>query len=343
MKLKDISREAGVAVSTVSRVLKDPDSSAASPETKEKIFRIALRGGYISEIPGPDSFAEQVPLTQPSRVLYCMLAVNPEERNDSPFFNRLIESIRASAHHYNYIVEYYFPSNEKDIPARLLEENSQAVRGIIVIGRSLPSFAEELKKRFDNILYIGLTNLVDLPCDQIICSGYRASMDVVKMFLKHGHKRIGFVGPSDDDRINGYFAAMERNHLAVDENMYQITPMSYDGGYNGMKELLKKQDSSDPITAVFCANDNSAIGALQACKEMNVRVPEDICLIGMDGSEMTKYMTPSISTVHTPLEEMGKFAVRVLRDRMHGGHSSPLKIYFPYDIVRRGSGPLRNI
>ncbi|MCF0135148.1 MAG: LacI family DNA-binding transcriptional regulator [Lachnospiraceae bacterium] len=339
MKLKDISLEAGVAVSTVSRVLKDPDSSAASPETKEKIFQIALKGGYITEIPRLDPIDQFPPSSLPAKVLYCMLAVDPKEREDNSYFSRLMESIREAAHHYNYMVEYYFPSAESNGAVSLPLDANKTVRGIIVIGRSLPNFVNELKSRFDNILYIGLTAL-DVPCDQIICPGFDAAKSVVELLHDSGHTRIGFIGSSDDDRIAGYLKAMEERDLPIDrERMVVTRGMSYLCGHDGMAYLLDHTDPEDPLTAVFCGNDNTAIGALQACKERNIQVPEDINLIGMDGSEMGKYMTPSISTVNVPLEEMGRFAVRVLRDRIHGGHSKPIHIHFPFDILERQSGP----
>ena len=103
MRLKDISEKAGVAISTVSRVIKDPSTSAASQETKDLILKIALEGGYISKIPEVDSFeTNYVPASMPPKTLYCMLAVDPREYDDSPFFSRLMGSIRDTAAHYNY-------------------------------------------------------------------------------------------------------------------------------------------------------------------------------------------------------------------------------------------------
>ena len=117
--------------------------------------------------------------------------------------------------------------------------------------------------------------------------------------------------------------------------------MTINGGFDGMKKLLAQRDEQHPVTAVFCASDKTAIGALQACKQQGLRVPEDISLMGMDDSEMTQYLTPSLSTIHVPLEEMGKFSIRVLRDRMHGGHTFPIRVSFPFFIKQRGSGPIQ--
>lgn len=341
MRLKDISEKAGVAISTVSRVLSDPTSSAASQETKDLIFKIALEGGYISQIPEGDSFeTNYVPTALPPKTLYCMLAVDPQEYDDSPFFSRLMSSIRNTAAHYNYIVEFYFPSrdNPESLTAPFAKENT--VRGIIVIGRFLPAILGDLKERFKNIVYIGLTDLKNADCDQVICEGYKAAQAAVKCFHDHGHKYIAFIGTNDDDRSLGYKAALKDLNLPKEAYLLQDSfSMSINGGYEGMKKLLSLRDKDHPVTAVFCASDKTAIGALQACKEQGIRVPEDISLMGMDDSEMTRYLTPSLSTIHVPLEEMGKFSIRVLRDRMHGGHTYPIRVSFPFFIQKRDSGP----
>ena len=342
MRLKDISEKAGVAISTVSRVLKDPSSSAASQETKDLIFKIALEGGYISQIPEGDSFEDSyVPSAEPPRTLYCILTVDPREYDDSPFFTRLMGSIRDTAAHYNYYVEFYFPSREKPDALSAPPAKEDIVRGVIVIGRFMPMILDDLKERFKNIVYIGLTDLPQAGCDQIICEGYAAAEAAVRCFMEHGHTHIGFIGTNDDDRSRGYRDAIKKFSLPCKDYLCQDSfSMSINGGFEGMNRILEVYDKQHPVTAVFCASDKTAIGALQACKQKGLRVPEDISLMGMDDSEMTQYLTPSLSTIHVPLEEMGKFAIRVLRDRMHGGHTSPIRVSFPFTVKLRGSGPV---
>ena len=101
--------------------------------------------------------------------------------------------------------------------------------------------------------------------------------------------------------------------------------------------MLRLLDSAPDVTAVFCANDMVSIGALRACRDRNIRVPDDISLIGCNDVENVQYTSPMLSSVHVPLEEMGKMAVRILLDRVDGGHSSKLKVELPYSIIKRGS------
>jgi hypothetical protein len=107
-----------------------------------------------------------------------------------------------------------------------------------------------------------------------------------------------------------------------------------DGGLQGMKQLLSQNRN---ITAVICANDMTAIGALRACKELGVQVPDEISIIGINDIPNVRYVQPKISSIHVPLDEMGKMAVRTLADRINGGHQLPVKISLPYHIVERAS------
>ena len=101
-----------------------------------------------------------------------------------------------------------------------------------------------------------------------------------------------------------------------------------------MKELMERGSG---LTAVICANDMTAVGALRACKELGIRVPEELSLIGINDIPNVRYVQPKLSSIHVPLDEMGKLAVRVLADRISGGHTLPIKVSLPYYIVERAS------
>ena len=101
-----------------------------------------------------------------------------------------------------------------------------------------------------------------------------------------------------------------------------------------MNRLL---DQNSDLTAVFCANDMVSIGALRACKERGIHVPEQMSILGVNDIENIQYTEPMLSSIHVPLEEMGSLGVSVLIDRITDGHTSPIKLFLPYRIVTRGS------
>lgn len=92
---------------------------------------------------------------------------------------------------------------------------------------------------------------------------------------------------------------------------------------------------SKGITALFCANDMTAIGAMRALKEDGYRIPDDISIIGIDDIPTSQYMSPALTTVHIPIEELGNMTVKLLIDRIEGKHNLPLKVFLPFSIVER--------
>lgn len=345
MKLKDIAQQAGVSISTVSRVLNDQYTSAASPETQERIWKIAQQGGYI-----PNSAARQLKSgqqsaqTPPQRTICCMLATDPLEYNNDPFYTTLTSSIRTEALRHNYVMDYYFftPGLERSELSAFPQKNSSTAQGLIIIGRFHPSILEELTPRFHHIAYVGL-NTIHARVDQVVCDGYDAMQEIVRCYYDHGHTAIGFIGASDDSRLSGYQFGLKQCGLTYDPaRVVSDITLSSSGGYTGMLRLLDQMSESRPLTAVVCANDTTAIGALRACKERGVRVPEDICLMGMNDIEMLRDISPTLSTVHVPLDEMGATVVKILVDRIDGGHQQHVKVNFPFWVIRRESGPFNN-
>ena len=117
--------------------------------------------------------------------------------------------------------------------------------------------------------------------------------------------------------------------------------LSHEGGYQGAYRLM---EAKADVTAIFCANDNTAIGAIKAIREKGYRIPEDISIIGVDDIETAQYLSPMLTTVHIPTEEMGQLAAKILIDRINGGHRIPLKLILPFHIAKRDTcaTPARN-
>lgn len=334
MKLKDIAAAAGVSISTVSRVLNDPYSTAASPEKQEIIWKIAREGGYV---PNPIARKLQAGSTATGgtekQTICCMIATDPQEYRDDPFYTTLTASIRTEALRNHYVVEYYF------YDADTVPDRSKNIRGLIILGRFRLEILPELNKKFKNIVYIGLKS-IQARCDRVICDGYEAMQEIVKHYYKNGHRNIAYIGAPDDRRVTGYRAAMQEYQLPIRPGcIIDDIPLSSDGGYSGMLRLLNNMDARNRLTAVVCANDVTAIGALYACKERGIRVPEDINIIGMNDIEMMRYVSPPLTTIHVPLDEMGAYATRLLIDRINGGHQQSLEVKFPFWLVTRESGP----
>ena len=128
--------------------------------------------------------------------------------------------------------------------------------------------------------------------------------------------------------LRNVFGVEHPEELAVD------APFSPAGGYSAVHHLL--QDGKE-FTAILCANDLLAVGALKALKEHRLRVPKDVSLIGINDMETSRYLDPMLTTVAIPMHEMGQHVAKMLIDRIQGGHTAPVKLILPSTLICRES------
>lgn len=339
MTLKEIAAEAGVSPSTVSRVINKSSKCPASKEVQDKIWEIVRRTGYT-----PNSTARELKMGGSdsegalSRSIACLFARVSDKETDS-FFSTLARSIEKEAFRYNYILKYTFSAFDIHHPStfRLISDNH--VDGVAVLGRCDKQLLKFLKQYFRYVAYTGLNNL-DAKYDQIICDGCQASITAVNHLIQLGHSRIGYIGETEhEDRYRGYCAALSAARIPLRKELVVNVPLSSEGGYQGALSLLKHDCKA---TAFFCPNDITAIGAMRAIQEQGLSIPGDVSLISIDDIDTAQYLTPMLTTVHIPVEEMGQMTAKILIDRIEGGHTLPMKINLPYYIANREScGPCR--
>jgi len=339
MTLKEIAAEVGVSPSTVSRVINKSSKCPASKEVQDKIWEIVRRTGYT-----PNSTARELKMGGSdsegalSRSIACLFARVSDKETDS-FFAALARSIEKEAFRYNYILKYTFSAFDIHHPStfRLIFDNH--VDGVAVLGRCDKQLLKFLKQYFRYVAYTGLNNL-DAKYDQIICDGCQASITAVNHLIQLGHSRIGYIGETEhEDRYRGYCAALSAARIPLRKELVVNVPLSSEGGYQGALSLLKHDCKA---TAFFCPNDITAIGAMRAIQEQGLSIPGDVSLISIDDIDTAQYLTPMLTTVHIPVEEMGQMTAKILIDRIEGGHTLPMKINLPYYIANREScGPCR--
>lgn len=174
----------------------------------------------------------------------------------------------------------------------------------------------------------------DVPC-------YQATKQLIDM----GHQKIGFVfhGPSNaapenpnDLRFFGYIRALQENGIPVDPSLYDFGNLGGGSGYSiGFNAMQKLYAAHRDVTAVFAFSDELAIGVAKGILSLGLKIPDDISVIGFDGTEIMEYFNPSLDTLYQPADQMALSAIESLFRMMHGGESSHLV----YDAVllKRGS------
>jgi len=334
MTLKEIAKEAGVSISTVSRVINKSGTNAASKEVQDRIWEIVRRTGYT-----PNSMARDLKLKSAgafkplSRSIACLFARTEASKSDL-FFSRLARSIEQEAFRHNYILKYSFTAIDIHHPSTFRFITDNHVDGVVVLGRCHRQTLSFLKKCFNCVAYTGLNSL-DAKYDQVVSDGYQASLTAINHLAGLGHTRIGYIGETqEEERYTGYRTALSSHGLPFKKAYVADVPLSPEGGYLGVRQLIEQ---GADVSALFCSNDVTAIGAMRAIQEIGCRIPEDISIISIDDIDTAQYLSPMLTTIHMPVEEMGQMTAKILIDRIEGGHRLPVKMILPFYLANRES------
>ncbi|ONI38872.1 hypothetical protein AN396_01510 [Candidatus Epulonipiscium fishelsonii] len=337
MTLKEIAKNVGVSVTTVSRVINKNDTKCASKEVRDRIWDVVSASGYT-----PNKEAQALRQTASdtkiksfvkNRNIACFFARTPDVNSD-PFFNYIYRAIEKETFRLGYFIKFSLSFNQlNNSSTRDLLLNS-GLDGLIILGKCDNEHLKYLCGKFKNIIYIGLTE-AGASIDQVICDGYKIARTAVNHLYFLGHTKIGYIGEqSAEIRYKGFQDELTSLKLTINPLHCINSELSAECGYKAMNSLIKKNNLP---TAIVCCNDLTAIGAIKAIKDANIKVPQDISIMGIDDIEMASYIEPSLTTIRVPKEEMGKMAAKVLFDKINKEHTLPIKIEFPYKLQIRQS------
>jgi len=328
--IKDIAEKAEVSISTVSKSLND--KGGVSPLTRQKILNIAKEMGYFS-------FHSQANL-KTHNIAFIMSRHHIPIFNN-PFYTRVIAGVEIEVETYDYNLLFSTIKLEdlksSEIPS-IVSQNK--VDGLILAGADINNemikAIEELK--FPTVL---VDNYLNSPImDSIVSDNFSGAMQAVEYLISMGHQKIGYAGgpnshPSFNERYKAYKLEMIENNLDINNNFIKIKE---DFGQNMGKELAKSflREKELP-TAIFAANDATAIGLIQAFNKYGLEVPGDISIIGFDNIELTAFTTPKISTISVDKEGMGQEAARKLFDRIQNPEKKSTKSVIPTELIERES------
>jgi DNA-binding LacI/PurR family transcriptional regulator len=334
LTLKELAKLANVSVSTVSRVINKNDTRSASQETRERIWRLVRETNYI-----PNTAAQELKRgknTASAKVysISCIFARTSEGISD-PFFSQVFQGIEYEALKQGCNVTGVFSAfefSQNNTYDDIIQSNPD---GIILLGRYPKNLMVKLRSKFKNIVYTGL-NRVNDTCDQIICDGYAAAQMAVSKLKSLGHTCIGYIGEmSNEARYKGYYDMLLKLNLPIVKKYIIDTPQSIKGGYDSGLKIIKSE--SNRPSAIFCANDITAIGVMKALSESNIKIPDDISIISIDNVELCQFVSPMLTSINIPKEDLGRFALKTLLDRIEGGHQMPIKVEIPFKLIQRES------
>lgn len=333
MTLKDVAQMAGVSVSTVSRVINDKETKAASKQVRERIWDIIRETGYV-----PNANAQYLRKnSSPSNPGSCKryyACIYARSQNKDMFFTELSDAIEYEAYKADYILKYTFSAEELEKDSFISAISSDEISGIVVLGRFSEERINAVAESQKNVVYVGL-NISTNKHDTVFCDGFMAARKAVETLFDYGHQKIAYIGEvKKENRYCGYCRELEEHNVELDMGRVVETKQGLEGGRCAIQKLLERNSE---FTAIFCANDATAMGAIKALTENKIRVPEDVSVISIDDVEMARYFTPMLTTVHIPIAELGRQAAKTLIDRIEKGHTLPIKIEIPFSLSRRDS------
>ena len=293
MSLKKIAEMTGVSVSTVSRVLNNKEYNCASPELKNRIWEAAEKIHYV-----PNENARSLQrgnrrlLPAPRRRLAIILGRFDSLKKD-PFFSELFRSVEQEIFANECIISAFLTA------AELYRKELPSADGFIIFGRSSESLLRHIQKITKNIIAID-RNPTAFEIDEVVCDGKEAAVLAMEYLIGKGHEKIGYIGDcSYEARYVGYCDSLIRHKLPLDYSAIRPTDQTSRSGHEAMKKLL----AQGGLSAVLCANDATALGAMQAFQDFPA---PPIDLISIDNIQAAEEVSPLLTTVNIPKEDMGK-------------------------------------
>ena len=228
------------------------------------------------------------------------------------------------------------PPDRPLAPDELLDGSFDgAVLATSVLGSALPVVLQQ--RGLPLVLFNRAIDAAEL--DVCVSDNVGGASEVAHELVRLGHRRIGAIfGPANTttgrDREAGFRAGLAANGVVLDEGVVRRGPFSERDGYGLMGELL----ATDPMpSAVFCANDVIALGALNAAAAMGIAIPGDISVVGFDDIAAAGWDITNLTTVRQDLAGMARVSVELLLERVAGARRAPRQVIVPTRLIRRGS------
>jgi LacI family repressor for deo operon, udp, cdd, tsx, nupC, and nupG len=324
----DVAKRAGVSTATVSRVLSQPE--VVAPATRKKVIAAVSQLGFT-----PNAAAKNLRTLRTAKLLVTV----PDLSN--PFFSLILQGIEDRAQREGYAVLVGVKQHDvtwEEMYALMLRRKE--ADGLIFLGHRLPKEAASLVRslppgRAPVVNGCEFTPRPGIPSVHI--DNATAAADAMEHLYRLGHRRIGIitgplVSPLSRDRLAGVMARarkarMERHVIIMNGDF------SVESGAVASERLLGRRE---PPSAVFCFNDEMAIGVMQTARRRGLRIPDDLSLVGFDDIRFARFLDPPLTTVAQPMRQIGEGTVTLLLQILRG-EQTPESVTLPHTLVVRSS------
>lgn len=355
MSLKRIAELAGTSISTVSRVLHSPEHRCHNQELYRRIWEIAEQEHYL-----PNSAARELRKGRKDSeapFVVDILLTRFESMDKDSFFLELFHYTEEELIENGCLLGEVLnlpdimalereATNTRNVPYRS-QANVQSERqlnpsafivrkkntGLLIFGKCPADVISILRKRYAYIVGID-RNPTEYEYDEVICNGAAAASIAVEYLITLGHSNIAYIGDCNyESRYIGYYQTLLKHKIPLRYSDVHQTSQTEQEGFRVMQEIMKGEKKP---TAIFCANDCTALGVLRALKQNKKRgyVPS---VISIDNIKESQKSTPMLTTIHIPKKEMVHLAIRLLLDRKDGLHQERVRLELPCRLLERES------
>jgi len=327
--IHQVAKRAGVSTATVSRVLTQP--AVVAPATRQRVQRAVDALGYT-----PNSAASNLRTLRTRKLLVTV----PDISN--PFFSQILQGIEDAALRAGYAVlvgDTQHDEQREEGYARMLKRRE--ADGLIFLGHRLPKEAAALVRAAAPAcapVVNGCEFSPKLGIPGVHIDNAKAAAEAMAHLYSLGHRRIGIVtgplvSPLSRDRLRG--ATLQARRAGAGRGLMVVQgDFSIESGVAAGGRLFRERFAP---TAVFCFNDEMAIGVLNAARQRGLAVPRDVSVVGFDDIRFAQYSEPALTTVAQPMREIGERLVRMILDILERGVSNPESITLPHRLVLRAT------
>ena len=324
--LKDVARLANVSSATVSRVLNHDSTLSVPEETRQAVLQAAEALHYTKKKKTP-KHAYTMGIVQ-----WYTLAQEMED----PYYLQIRQGIETFCEQNNIAVCRIFKTDWQNT------DQLPEVDGLLCVGKFTEQEAARFKQHTKKLVFLDMDT--PHPTDNTITLDFEhAVKDILCYLLSLGHTHIGYLGGQEILADGALYPDPRKKWLLAFSEQFNLTIQPYlregaftsQSGYEMMKSLLQSEKRP---SAVFCASDPIAIGALHALQEAGLCVPQDLSVVGFDDISAAKFTNPPLTTIHAPAHWMGVYGASLLYHVLsHHAEPMPIKATLPCQLIERSS------
>ena len=352
VRTRDVARAAAVSRVTVSRVLNN--HSNVTDKVRQRVLKAAADLGYIRQKSTTSLISVDGASTRPVRVLrnigFFFTSVHGyEPLTGNPFWSPVLHGVEREATAAGIAVTYR-SINQLVGQAEALPEVVRAARvdGILLVGPATEATVVALQSA-ERPLVLVENCVPSEQVDAVVSDSFGGARAAVAHLVELGHRDVAFIGGpfhvsappalhrentiwSIEQRALGYWAALRQAGIQPDNRLYEGDNLSTAAGYRACRRLLA---TGRPFTAIFCANDEGAVGAMRALHQAGLTVPDDVSVVGFDDIEVAQHLIPPLTTVHVHKEAIGSLAVQRLLARALAPGAVATTLALHVDLIQR--------